>query len=249
MHEARWWHRLGPPVLIVSLALALAGPATALAGYQGSVYSNITAFDICDGTPNTTPEKMRKAATAAFAGLGFATGSFTRADFTRSRFLERAATDWAVYVHSHGDFYGGKPGFRVDGGKCSQPVVVSSDIGTRRTGSQRTNLVVMSTCHLGENRTANDMPTVYAIEKVKSGYDTWNGPEFYLGYVGSQWDSDAFEFETLFWDSLLAGSSVGVAFDRALANGSFIADFDANWWGSYSYHGIPGLGQTCARCL
>lgn len=249
MHEARWWHRLGPPLLSLTLVAAqVAGPSVAQAAYQGSIYSNITGFNECLGIVDSFPEKMRKAAVSAFVSLGYATTSFTKAGFTRSTFLTRTPSDWAVYVHSHGDYYGGKPGFRVDGGKCTQPTVVSSEIASRRSLNQRTNLVVMSMCHLGEAVAANDMPLAYAIEKVKGGVDAWRGPEFYLGYVGLQWDSDEFEFETLFWDALLGGWTVGAAFDRALAAGTYFAAFEANWWGSYYYNGLPGPWTFCRSC-
>lgn len=245
---ARW--RYLPAALAMALAAgSAAGPPPALATWQGSVYSNWTAFNPCLGINDTFPEKMRKNAAAAFTALGLATTSFTKDAFTRAKFLARTPADYAVYVHSHGDFYGGVPGFRIDGGVCSGAVVSSTNIASKRAATQQTNLVVMSTCHLGENVTKNNMPLVYGIEKVKAGSNDWRGPEFYLGYVGTVWDSDQWEFETIFWDRLLHGSNVGQAFDLALGSGTYFRGFAANWWGSYVYSGVPGPYSGCKLCL
>jgi hypothetical protein len=231
------------------LLAALAGPASALASYQGSVYSNWTAFNPCLGIVDSYPDKMRQEALAAFAGLGFAATSYTKSGFTEANVLSRTPADWAVYVHSHGDFYDGQAGFRADGSVCSGSVVHASEIATKRPATQQTNLVVMSTCHLGENVTKNNMPMVYGIEKLKAGSSGWRGPEFYLGYIGSTWDSDQWEFEVLFWDALAAGRNAGSAFDSATANGSYAASFDADWFGSYTYLGWPGPYSGCTKCL
>jgi hypothetical protein len=239
--------RLSTGLAIACLLAASPGPT--LAGYQGSVHSNWTAFNPCLGIVDSYPEKMRKEALAAFAGLGFATTSFTKNLFTKSKFLARTPADWAVYVHSHGDFYNNRPGFRADAGVCSGAIVSSADIAAKRPSTQQTNLVVMSTCHLGESVARNDMPLVYGVEKLKAGSTGWRGPEFYLGYVGTIWDSDQWDFESIFWDRLLAGASVGKAFDVAMATGSFNAGFDAEWWGSYTYLGWPGPYSSCAKCL
>src|SRR3972149_2131581 len=100
----RWgptrWRYLPTALAILALAGA-AGPSHALAGYQGSVYSNWTAFNPCLGIVDSYPEKMRKQALAAFAGLGFASASFTKDTFTKAKFLSRTAADWADYVHRH----------------------------------------------------------------------------------------------------------------------------------------------------
>src|SRR6266542_2852391 len=218
--SSRW--RVGPATLALAVAGLLAtAPPVALAGYQASVYSNWTAFNPCIGRADPFPDKMRLAAVAAFADLGFTTTGFTRAGFTRTAFLNRTPADWAVYVHSHGDFYNNKPGFRADGGVCSGAVTTSADIATKRPSSQQTNFVIMSTCHLGESDARKNMPLVYGIEKLKAGSTSWRGPEFYLGYIGSAWDDDEWEFEVLFWDRVRGGSNVGHAFDIALANGSY----------------------------
>src|SRR6266542_1755 len=204
--SSRW--RVGPATLALAVAGLLAtAPPVALAGYQASVYSNWTAFNPCIGRADPFPDKMRLAAVAAFADAGF----------TRTAFLNRTPADWAVYVHSHGDFYNNKPGFRADGGVCSGAVTTSADIATKRPSSQQTNFVIMSTCH--------------------------------LGYIGSAWDDDEWEFEVLFWDRVRGGSNVGHAFDIALANGSYRAGFDADWWGSYTYLGHPGPYSSCPNCI
>ena len=246
--SSRW--RGLPAALAIAVAGILgAGPTAALAGYQGSVYSNWTAFNPCIGIVDSYPDKMRQQALAAFAGLGFASSSFTKSTFSKSAFLTRTPADWAVYVHSHGDYYNNKPGFRADGGVCSGSIVSSADVATKRPTTQQTNLVIMSTCHLGESDARNNMPLVYGIEKLKAGINGWRGPEFYLGYIGSTWDNDQWEFEVILWNRLLGGSSVGSAFDVALATGSYAASFDADWWGSYTYRGHPGPYTSCSKCL
>ena len=237
----------------LALAFALAGsmsaaPLTAVA-YQGSAYSNWTAFNPCLGIVDSFPDKMRKEAVTALTSLGFAASSFTKDTFTESKVLSRTPADWAVYVHSHGDFYSNTPGFRADGGVCSGSVVTSTDISTKRPSTQQTNLVVMSTCHLGETDSRNNMPLVYGIQKLKAGATGWRGPEFYLGYIGNAWDDDEWEFEVTFWDRLLGGANVGHAFDIALASGTYRSGFDADWWGSYTYRGHPGPYTSCSTCL
>lgn len=247
------WHFPAAALAIALVAGSAAGPLPAraefISDFQGSVYSNWTAFNPCLGINDTFPEKMRKNALAAFTTLGFTTASFTKDLFTRKKFLARVPGDYGVYVHSHGDFYGGLPGFRADAGVCSGAVIDSEDIAARRDPKHQTNLVVMSTCHLGEAVAKNNLPLVFGIEKVKAGANDWNGPEFYLGYVGSVWDSDQWEFETIFWDRLLNGKSVGRAFDLALAGGSYHAGFGANWWGSYAYNGKATIAGGCYPCV
>ena len=125
----------------------------------------------------------------------------------------------------------------------------ATEIATKRPSTQQTNIVVMSTCHLGENISKNNMPLVYGIEKLKAGSTGWRGPEFYLGYIGSTWDNDQWEFEVLFWDHVVGGANVGHSFDIALASGSYAASFDAEWWGSYTYRGHPGPYTSCSTCL
>jgi hypothetical protein len=243
------WRQLAVAWAIALAASVSAAPTAALAAYQGSVYSNWTAFNPCLGIVDSYPDKMRTEAVAALTNRGFATSGFTKDTFTKSKFLGRTPGDWAVYVHSHGDFYNNKPGFRADGGVCSGSIVSSADIATKRPSTQQTNLVVMSTCYLGSSDSRNDMPLVYGIQKLKAGINSWRGPEFYLGYIGSTWDNDQWEFEVILWDRLMGGSNLGSAFDVALGTGHYAASFDADWWGSYTYMGHPGPYTSCSKCL
>src|SRR5437773_1252623 len=78
-------------------------------------------------------------------------------------------------------------GFREDSGDCSQAVIFSKDIKAKRAGRQ-SNLVFVSTCHAADSNTT--LPDAFAIAKTKSSGSTNQGPEFYVGYIGVQWDSD-----------------------------------------------------------
>jgi hypothetical protein len=246
----RWSRWLGPPLLASLLVLGSGGVARA--AYPATVAVNDTAFDpACLGFEDSWPEKMYAAAAAAYGRLGYATGSYTGSSFTRALFLSRTASDWGAYVHSHGDRYYNADGryysgFRDDGGRCSGSVVYSKDIAAKRAGRQ-SNLVVMSTCHLGESATT--MPAAFAIEKTKAGQLQWNGPEFYVGYIGEAWDSDEATFEQRFWDALATGIGAGAAFDRALGAGGWRHPFGADWWGSYYWSGRAGPISTCPNCL
>jgi hypothetical protein len=241
-----------PAAPFLAALLVLAGAAPAWAGYQGTVHVNDTAFDAaCLGFEDGYPEKMHPAAVAAFKRLGYETTSFFGKPFTKDTVLKRVATDWGVYVHTHGDRYAHSDGnrysgFRVDAGICrGAPIVYSKEIATKRAGRQ-SNLVVMSTCALGDPDTT--MPAAFAIAKDKALALEWNGPEFYLGYLGDAWDSDQWIFEQRFWDALADGQGVGAAFDLALGGGSFKHPFDADWWGSYYWSGRAGPGGTCSNC-
>jgi hypothetical protein len=248
--NGRSWRRpitvIVPAVLLTLLAV---GPVRA--GYQATVESNESAFQPpCVGFWDSLPAKMLKAASAAYQKLGYATGTYTTTSFTRSHTMARTVSDWAYYVHSHGDYYWHSAdgrrysGFREDAGKCSQAVIYSKDIAQRRAG-RPTNLVVISTCHNAEANTT--LPAAFGIQKSKG---PWLGPTFYLGYLGTAYDSDEWVFEQRFWDALANVNSVGEAFDIA-ALGSFgHADFGADWWGSYNWYGYPGpLVFDCPRCL
>ena len=224
------------------------------AGYNATVDVNDTAFDpACrGGLENSFPEKMFAAASAAYRDLGYATLAVTGPGFTKTHVLSRTPNDWGYYVHSHGDMYlnpDGKrySGFRTDDGKCTgASIVYSKDIAARRAGRQ-SNLVVMSTCYLGDAGTT--MPGAFAIAKDKASASEWNGPEFYLGYLGAAWDSDEFKFEQRFWDALADHKGVGAAFDLALGAGGFNNPFDADWWGSYAWSGHAGPGSACPNCV
>ena len=251
MSRVRWWRRLVPPLL--SAALLMPGLATGVqAAWPASIDVNKSAFNPpCDGDANAIVPKMQQAAVAAYARLGHAATGFTGAAFTRAATLNRTVNDWGYYVHSHGDYYwhGGDArrytGFREDSGDCSQAVVFSRDIKAKRLGRQ-SNLVFISTCHAADANTT--MPGAFAIEKTKTIGGALQGPEFYVGYLGIQWDTDEWIFEQRFWNALANLKSVGAAFDIAM-NGNFNhAAFDADWWGTYHWSGWRGPWAVCANC-
>jgi hypothetical protein len=251
MSPGRWTRKIAVLLALMALAAVAAGPARA--AYQATVDVNVSAFSFdCLKFNDAYPGKMRAAALAGFSNLGFATTSYTGAVFTRAHVLARTKADWGYYVHSHGDHYwnpDGKQyaGFKEDAGLCTgAKTVYSKEIATVRAGRQ-SNLVIMSTCHLGETNTT--MPGAFAIPKVRAAAGSWAGPNFYLGYLGEAWDSDEFAFETRFWSALGPGLGVGQAFDVAKL-GSFNAGFGANWYGSYAWTGRAGpLPSGCTRCL
>lgn len=252
MVEARWWHRLGPPLTALVLALTV-GLAPARAAYQGSVYSNYTAFSVCDGTADTISTEVRLLARNAFVYLGYGTTSFDKTGFSKANVLKRNPLDAGVYVHSHGDFYGSSDiqGFRDDGGVCTQAIVYATEIKKGRT--KAANLVVMSTCHLAEaSRNSNPaMSEAYGIERLKSdpsggGY---RGPEFFLGYRGIAWTSDQLRFERAFWGYATSGWNLGDAFKLALANAALQLGTVPDWFGTYTYSGRPQAPAPCSNCL
>lgn len=256
MSPGRCARRLSHLLLAASLALvplgaASAGPAAA--AYPATVASNTSAFQPpCLGLVDAYPAKMMKAAASAFVALGYDARSMTGSAFTRSAYLGRTPNDYGAYVHSHGDHYWYAAdarryaGFREDSGDCSQSVVYSKEILARR-GGRMSNLVFMSTCHLGEDATT--MPAAFGIPKSKALWGSWNGPSFYVGYIGSAWDSDQWIFEVAFWNAIGPGYGAGEAFDVASAR-TFGHAFEANWWGSYVYTGRAGpLPSPCAKCI
>ncbi|MGZ6269221.1 MAG: hypothetical protein ACXWMU_01465 [Candidatus Limnocylindrales bacterium] len=234
-------------VISVVLLLPLGGPP--VAAYDAIDAVNHTAFDsACIGWDDPFPHKMVAAAAAAYGRLGYGVGQLFGAPFSKAAVLNRTATDWGTYIHSHGDFYYNADGyrysgFREDAGRCTGAAIVYSKEILARRAARQSNLVIMSTCHLGETNTT--MPGAYAIEKVQVH---WNGPEFYLGYVGSAYDNDEWTFEQALWSGLARGNNLGVAFDVASA-GSFTHPFDANWWGSYAYTGKAGPYTGCRTCV
>ncbi|HEU4571407.1 MAG TPA: hypothetical protein VFR93_01875 [Candidatus Limnocylindrales bacterium] len=248
------WKRRGRLLLLPLVPLALllgAGPTPALAGYQATVDVNETAFDKCDGTPNSTPSKMLSAAVSAYRSMGYAGTGYTTTGFTKSHTLSRTVGDWGYFVHSHGDYYlnpDGRryTGFREDSGDCSQQVIFSKEIKAKRAGRQ-SNLVFISTCHASDSNTT--MPDAFAIAKTKAADASTVGPEFYVGYVGVQWDSDEWLFEQRFWSALTGGSGTGGSFDRAFAGWYGHSTFDADWWGAYQWTGKAGpLTVSCPTC-
>jgi hypothetical protein len=249
--HARWWRPLAPPLLAIAV-LMTGSAATAMAAYPASIDVNTSAFNPpCDDDANAVVGKMQTAAKAEYGRLGYVASAFTGAAFTRAATLSRTPNDWGYYVHSHGDYYLNSDGrrytgFREDSGDCSQQVVFSKDIKAKRAGRQ-SNLVFISTCHSADSVTT--MPDAFAIAKTKSIGSANQGPEFYVGYLGLQWDSDEWILEQRFWDATGGGRAVGAAFDVAMLGAFKNPDFDANWWGTYQWTGIAGLFTTCTNCM
>jgi hypothetical protein len=255
--DARPWHRLIPPLAAVVIAVALAvGPARA--GYQGSVYSNITAFSVCDSSADTISAQLRDLARDAFTYFGYSTTAFGGKTFTKTTVLARDPADVGVYVHSHGDFYGAGQiqGFRADGGTCTQSIVYATEIKKARTTPDGrlvgAKLVIMSTCHLAE-APRNGYPAMseaYGIERLKSdpsgaGY---RGPEFFLSYRGLAWSSDMLRFESAFWGYATDGWNLGDAFRLARAGNALRWGTVPDWFGTYTYSGRPQPVPPCLIC-
>ncbi len=251
MSRARWWRPLVPPLLAIAV-LMTGHAASAMAAYPASVDVNTTAFNPpCDGDANAIVPKMQTAAKAEYGRLGYVASAFTGAAFTRAATLSRTPNDWGYYVHSHGDHYLNSDGrrytgFREDSGDCSQLVVFSKDIKAKRAGRQ-SNLVFISTCHSADAVTT--LPDAFAIAKTKSIGSANQGPEFYVGYLGLQWDSDEWTFEQRFWNATGGGTAVGAAFDVAMLGAFNNPAFDANWWGTYQWTGVAGPFTTCKSCM
>ena len=238
-------------ILVAASALGLTAPATS--AYTGDTWSNSDAFrSNCLGFNDTYPTRMLSAALGGYAKLGYTTTAYSGTAFSKTQVLSRTLNDWGFYVHSHGDnyAYSGSTrdfGFREDAGMCSGArIIFARDITAVRRG-RTSNLVIMSTCHLGESATT--MPGAFAITKTKAGWGAWAGPSFYLGYLGEAWDSDEYAFESRFWSAIGPGYGVGQAFDVARL-GSFNVGFAANWYGSYVWTGRAGpLPSGCTSCL
>ena len=251
MSPGRWLRSFAALVGAAALVAAAAGPARA--AYQASADSNTTAFSLnCIGFNDAYPARMLSAALGGYANLGYTTTAYSGTAFSKTQVLSRTLNDWGFYVHSHGDnyAYSGSTrdfGFREDAGICSGArIIFARDISAVRRG-RTSNLVIMSTCHLGESATT--MPGAFAITKTKAGWGAWAGPSFYLGYLGEAWDSDEYAFETRFWSAIGPGYGVGQAFDVARL-GSFNVRFGANWYGSYVWTGRAGpLPSGCTSCL
>jgi len=250
--RAHGWRLLIPPLLAVSVLLS-SSAAVALGAYPASIDVNNTAFNPpCDGDANSLPPKMMKAAQAAYLRLGHDATAYTGVNFTRARTLARMPNDWGYYVHSHGDYYWNSTdarrytGYREDSGDCTQAVIFSKDIKAKRLGRQ-SNLVFISTCHSADANTT--MPDAFAITKTKSSGAITQGPEFYVGYLGLQWDGDEWIFEQRFWNALASGKSVGASFDVAMLGAFGSPSFDADWWGTYQWSGVAGPWSVCRNCL
>jgi hypothetical protein len=92
------------------------------------------------------------------------------------------------------------------------------------------------------------MPDAFAIGKSKNIGGAPAEPEFYVGYIGIQWDTDEWVFEQRFWNALAANKSVGAAFDIAMLGNFAHAGFDADWWGVYHWSGRAGPWLVCPNC-
>ena len=251
MSPGRWLRSFAALVGAAALVAAAAGPARA--AYQASADSNTTAFSLnCIGFNDAYPARMLSAALGGYANLGYTTTAYSGTAFFKTQVLARTLNDWGFYVHSHGDnyAYSGSTrdfGFREDAGICSGARIIFARDITAVRHRRTSNLVIMSTCHLGESATT--MPGAFAITKTKAGWGAWAGPSFYLGYLGEAWDSDEYAFESRFWSAIGPGYGVGQAFDVARL-GSFNVGFAANWYGSYVWTGRAGpLPTGCTSCL
>ncbi len=97
--------------------------------------------------------------------------------------------------------------------------MTSNQIKPLRTVStyvKSANLVVASTCHLGE--TASDFPLAFGIDKVRSTPTgaNYQGRRFFLGYAGVAYTNEMLNFETSFWQWATTGHNLGDAYDLAL---------------------------------
>ena len=241
-----------PRAILPFLAvLALLGPSArpALASYQASADSNVSAFrGPCVGFSDSHPAQMLALAVTGLRSLGYAVSSFSGTGFNHAAVLARTVNDYGFYVHSHGGEYWNATaqrrynGFREDSGDCNQAVVFSSEIAAARAG-RFTNLVVVSTRHNADPATT--LPAAFGIRRSKAAT---GASHFYLGYVGIAYDNDEQAFETAFWAALERGLGVGVAFDLGQAQ-NFSHPLDADWWGTYTWSGRAGAVQGCTNCL
>jgi len=245
-----WRSRLGSIVLAGLAALVVA--ASAGAAYQGSVYSNRSAFSTCDGTGSTIPTRLRALAADGFAYLGYASSSFDGSGFSKSRVLSRVGADQGFYVFSHGDHYYAGWGFREDNGSCTQAIVTGNEIRAKRINSYgwlpSATLVIASTCHLGE--AASTFPDAFGIARQKSTPDgrNYQGRRFFMGYVGTAWTIDMLAFEASFWATVKSGHNLGDAFDTARRSTRMTYSTVPNWYGTYTYSGVPWPPAPCNNC-
>ncbi|MGZ3586291.1 MAG: hypothetical protein ACXVAP_03475 [Candidatus Limnocylindrales bacterium] len=252
----RWrWPSLVPWLAALTVALAGSTGSARAATYPASVYTNVTAFDTCDGTPDTISHSLKVLAQNGFVALGYASAAYETSGFTKAQFLARTPADQAVYVHSHGDqYYAPNPkqvqGFRDDGGDCTQAITYATEVKARRTSGA--HLVLMSTCHLAEVARTAGQPTMseaYGIERLKSTVNgSYRGPEFYLSYVGLAYTADMLRFEQKFWAYIGQGRGLGDAFTLARANAGMSAATVPDWFGEYVYTGRPDGSPGCLNC-
>jgi hypothetical protein len=252
------WQRITRTALAILATLGLAASPPPAAAIQGSTYTNITAFTkACDPSNYSSyPAGLRLLAMHAFTYLGYQIGGGQGSAFSSSLVLARAGSDQAFYVHSHGDHYYQGWGFREDAGRCSGGVVAAPDIRAQRwvpsspAGYVRSaNLVVASTCHLGES--ASNFPDAFGIDRKRSLPDGTNyqGRRFFLGYVGVATDADQYAFEARFWTYATTGHNLGESFDLAMRTRVIRYGSVPTWYGTYAYSGTPALPTPCYACL
>jgi hypothetical protein len=238
--------RRAAPFMLALAATVVLGVTPVGAAYQASVYSNTTAFTTCAGISTTIPYQLRALAADGLYYLGYTPSAYEGANFTRSRVLGRVGADTALYVHSHGDHYSVGWGFREDNGTCTQAVVGAPEIRARRMSAA--NLVIASTCHLGE--AASDFPDAFGIPRVKTNTNgsPYVGQKFFMGYIGSAWTVDMLAFETNFWRYVKAGKQMGEAFTLARQVTAWKFPTRPDWYGQYTYPGAP-FPISCPTCL
>jgi hypothetical protein len=238
-----------------SIFLATA-PAT---NATSSVYSNITAFaGSCDGTYDTYSSQLYNLTISGFRKLGYSPSGYTGTSFTKSKVLDSVDTDKAFYVHSHGDYYGSNDtqGFRVDAGYCSgAPIVYSTDVDSHR-GSTPAQVVILSTCYLGENPPSGtnqlSMAEAFGIPQVQDLVTEW---AWYMGYKKEPYTSDELEFESYFWNKIQGYAYYGLtnAFQAARAHISFstppgMSTPSPMWYGNPNYTGWYDTSGGCPNC-
>jgi hypothetical protein len=244
------------PTALVSFVLMgtlLGAGAPPVAAYSAHVWSNSNAFaSQCLGFTDNYPKLHYNLSVSQLAKLGYSpVQGALGAGFTRTVVLNTVFSDYAFYVHSHGDNYwasSGAPnidsGFMQDpgAGQCndSGDIVRASAIKARTQGTTY-NIVIMSTCILGSS--SSTMPGAFQIEKVRTSTD----PEFFLGYQVHVWDSASYRFESAFWSYINGGlgtRKLSAAYAYALSVGGYTPvsssePFKANWWGNPDYVGTP----------
>jgi hypothetical protein len=253
-------------LLLFSLGAIFGPGAQTATAAQASVYSNITAFAYaCDGTSDTYSQKVYDLAVSGYKYLGYGTTGYTGTGFTSSRVLARVPLDTAFYVHSHGDYYGSTDtqGFRIDGGYCTgAPIVNSRNIDAKR-GAQVAQVVIVSTCFLGENPpTGTDqlsMAEAFGIAQVQNSSGGWR---FYMGYTSEPVTSDEWAFESKFWSYVKAGGatfkpiySLADAYSMARADVGTFTKLSSvpvqpvpKWYGNPYYTGWWDIASGCPNC-
>jgi hypothetical protein len=247
-------------VSVVLMWSALGAGASPVAAYTAHVWSNSDAFaSQCLGFTDNYPKLHYNLNVSQLAKLGYSpVQGALGANFTKTAVLGTVFSDYAFYVHSHGDNYWASSGApKVDSafmqdpgaGQCndSSDIVRSSSIKAKTQGTTY-NIVIMSTCYLGSS--SSTMPAAFQIEKVRTSTD----PEFYLGYVNSTWDSASYRFESAFWSYVNGGigtRNLSAAFNYAVSVGGYepvssTQPFKANWWGNPNYVGTPT--QPAVEC-